>query len=260
MAFNFLDWIFNRFPVEYKQSDTYKDDEGKGVFERYLSIFGYELDEIIVPEIEDYTVVYDILETPDKYLNHLAYALGNPPDYFNNVPKYRKFLSTIISIYQIKGTVKSFEYMFELLDFDVSLVLGFPTEVTYDTGVLYDSFESGGFDRLTYDNYCNNCVKFSILLVTDGADCTDPSSWELPEIDEDVRQLLQDVACFLAPINAQLEDLVPSMPICDELLLDIPEVIEVYSQAAILYDNSHDYDDSEIHDYTNTGVTTITYP
>jgi hypothetical protein len=43
-------WFWDQLPPIFKELDTYKDNTGRGLFERYCEIFGLEYDNEVIPK------------------------------------------------------------------------------------------------------------------------------------------------------------------------------------------------------------------
>lgn len=247
----FRDWLFNRLPPYFKLYDTYLDINKEGLLERYLRVYGLELDEEIIPGLENYLDILDPLLCDEKFLNHIAYQLGTPPDLFNTTSLYRKFLSIILGIYKIKGTRKSYILLFSLLGYAVDLIINYPEDTVYDDGNEYDDEEN------FYDDTCGTCVEYTIIFHSSEADCQHPELFIIPEITEEIEQLFRRVACFLEPINAKLLGLIPSMPICESVGVSFSEEVTITINNLVFYDTESEYDDNL--EYDPGSLTTITY-
>ena len=116
----FKNFLFKRLPTYFKRFDSNKDLQGRGTLERYMGILGEELDEEIVPLIENYLDVVDAQVSPERFLIHLSDTLGNPPDISQNLAEYRNILSFIVSYYKIKGTEAAYQLFFSLLGFNIT--------------------------------------------------------------------------------------------------------------------------------------------
>ena len=72
--------LINLLPFHFKEADTYKNKEGKGLLERYLSIFGKYFDEDIklsVKSMRDYvTCGMDIKSNDYRHLETYLYTSG----------------------------------------------------------------------------------------------------------------------------------------------------------------------------------------
>lgn len=53
-------FFFKHFPYYYKENDTYKDSNGKGLLERFLEIFCNEVDEEVSPYLDNLGYLMDI--------------------------------------------------------------------------------------------------------------------------------------------------------------------------------------------------------
>jgi len=253
----FRDWFFNKLPAYFKQEDSYKDANGEGLLERYLRIYGLEIDEEIIPQIENYLDIIDPLICDEKFLNLIAYQLGNPPDFFGNTSLYRKFLSIIIQIYKIKGTRKSYIQLFALLGYTVDLIMFYPTDSVYDNEEIYDDEP-----LVLYDDVCGTCVPYFILFYPEDTDCQNPQVYYIPEVGPDIWQLFRRVACFLEPINAKLLGIIPTLPICEKVSLSISEQVIITIEDQIYYDDNNEYDEDpvETYDLNTSNTITINWP
>ena len=71
--------LIDLLPYYYKGADTYKNKDGKGIFERYLEIFGNYFEDHIVEDTSTITDIIDIENCDEIYLNHLWEFLGQMP-------------------------------------------------------------------------------------------------------------------------------------------------------------------------------------
>lgn len=71
--------LIDLLPYYYKGADTYKNKDGKGIFERYLEIFGNYFEDHIVEDTSTITDIIDIENCDELYLNHLWEFLGQMP-------------------------------------------------------------------------------------------------------------------------------------------------------------------------------------
>lgn len=250
-------WIWDQLPPIFKELDTYKDNSGRGLFERYCEIFGLEYDNEVIPKIENYTEITDVMICEEKFIKHLAYTLGQPPNFFTSVPLYRRFLSFVLSLYKIKGTLASYETMFGYLGYKIHIALG-RDECTFydDPEILYDNDEH-------YDTCCLPCVDYTIVVSNKNAKCL-PSSdvnsirWNLGSFQTPAE--LEKILCFIEPIDLHLVGVVPGIFCCETVKVQIVETLLVqflapkeYDDVLSVYDDRTDYDDYII-------TTQYTYP
>lgn len=242
-------WFFNQLPSYFKIADSYKDINDRGLIERYLEIFGLELDQEYIPQIENYVDIVDPLLADTKFLNHIAYTLGNPPDLFPlNEAAYRRLLAIIISIYKVKGTQKSYEAMFALLGYLVHLQMFFVSCTYYDDGKVYD--EDPNVEH--YDTCCEPCVSYNILI-SDQPDCIPLSSGASYSFDATaftLNELVEKILCLIEPINAQLENYIPTVFACEIFSSSIDEEVGALYMSPTLYDADEVllYDDGNEYD------------
>lgn len=211
MAVIFKNWIKQRFPRYFHDSDTNKDYQGQGFLMRYLQSFGEELDEEIYPYITTFMDLFDTRYTPDKLLGHLSFVLGLPPSVDNNFTVYRRVLAYAVQIYKIKGTAKSYELLFEILGLKIKIQEERPEpQVVYDAGYFYDENPNR-----EYDFDCATCSYYSILYY-------DPNS-PLDPVPQEVLDKFSLVICFLEPINAKLRGYVRTLYLEDTFDLSIED-------------------------------------
>ena len=156
--------LIDLLPYYYKGADTYKNKDGKGIFERYLEIFGNYFEDHIVEDTSTITDIIDIENCDEIYLNHLWEFLGQMPFaqgpqvdiekwkvYFNgfnlkdesnwkeacNIPTnsstdfnqdsdtIRALIKYSISLFKIRGTKQFFEILFRI--YGLSCEIGEPT-------------------------------------------------------------------------------------------------------------------------------------
>lgn len=194
--FKFRSYLFSLLPVFFKKNDSYKDNRDQGLLERYLSVFGTELDAEVVPAIHCYMNAIDARQCNPKFLNHISDTVGNPPDIFQDEEVYRNLLSYIVTFYKIKGTVKSYKLFFAILGFNIEIE-ELPHEDDdsfYDSGAEYDT----GEERHTYDrNACLVCYYYNINISS--LDPTEPLVLSTSTLDK-LRQAIE----FNEPINCKL--------------------------------------------------------
>ena len=139
---NFKQYIFTHlFPQYYHDHDTYKDDSGKGILERFIDSCSMYLDDYItgsgtndLPGLDNFLDNLDVDIMPDLFLNYLweyfgyfPYSYGliiqgetySPEDIKKQLREYskqfprgsRKILKYAISLYKIRGTLLFFKIL-----------------------------------------------------------------------------------------------------------------------------------------------------
>lgn len=230
MAFNFKDFIIGNLPYYFISQDTYKDNNGKGLLERYLGIFSSYIDEDIYPQINNYLNIIDASICEEKFLTHLSDVLGNPPDVFKNEEQYRNLLSYIVSIYKIKGTEDGYKLFFAILGFEVEIEEIIPNlnSNLYDGEDLYDNTSN-------YDiGQCQPCSLYNLkFYISSGEQMLDVSTV----------LLLQAAIDFNEPINATLGKLTYVLFLEDEMSISISDDYLLIGEEVELYDTGNIYDE-----------------
>jgi phage tail-like protein len=248
---SFINYLFSKLPKYFKEQDTYKDQNDQGLLERYLSIFGLELDEQVYPLIQDYLNNVDPLQADSKFLSSIAFNLGNPPDFTQDEHEYRLLLSYAITIFKIKGTAQSYNLLFQLFGLTCTIVeIEAPELIRYDDNNLYDN-------SVIYDTECDGCTYYSLFYGSVNDDCV-PPLFDATISESKVQRIL-DLIYFIEPINAKLLDLVRLYKICEDyetykvdgsntVINDINEEISICTYKANIYDSSELYDSSVEYD------------
>lgn len=188
----FKNWIFNQFPGPYQESDPNKNSAKEGTLQRFLQVFGNELDEDFIPYLDNFMDIVDYLKCDDKFLPLIGSILGYPPSINGDNDTYRKILAYVVAIYKIKGTKRSYEIMFNLLGFSIMITEEVPKKkLTYDPYPIftYDQDDEPGH----YDSDCDYCSGYWITptWIGDG------------EMPDDILEKALNIICFLQPINAK---------------------------------------------------------
>ena len=239
IAFVFSFFIQDRLPDYFRRNDTYVDSSGDGLLMRYLSIFGDEIDQEIIPTIECYLNIIDAQNCDAQYLTHISDVLGNPPDIFGDDDKYRNLLSYICSVYKIKGTKKAYELFFSLLGFDIDLyeiplndnVLNYDSAGEYDTDMIYDQSK------------CSPCSFYDITFYP-----KDPNNYTFTA---DLIAKLRAAIKFNEPINAKLRYLTLGIRFTDSIGIKLNDSSTYIVDEVNIYDVGNEYDTTE--EYDNLG-------
>jgi len=240
--FKFKDWLFNQLPLYFHQNDSYVDNSGEGLLKRYLRNFGEEIDEQIIPFIENY-INASSLEGERKFLTHIANTLGTPPDVWlgNDPSRYDRFLHYIVDIYKIKGTIRSYELMFILLGYIVNVI-----EYPESSVTRFDSDEH--FDEgYKFDMGCPTCSDYSIFISPDGLDC---SIGQYQAVSQAMVDLFNIIINFLEPINANLRDFVMMVDVCDEIDGCMDDSVKITLEDHTLFDTSQNMDEENFDTFT----------
>lgn len=167
---NFRDYIFkNLFPIYYKEQDTYKDSDGKGILERFIDVCSDYLDIEIQPDIDNYMGLIDPEKTPELFLNYLweyfgfiPYAYGvltkgepytkdnvyrwlNSPEGFPKADA-RKILKYAISLYKIRCTEKFYTILGRFYGVNIKLEERLPIDSQVSKYSSLEEFEEGDYE------------------------------------------------------------------------------------------------------------------
>ena len=234
----FKNWFFEQLPPYFKVSDSYKDGDGKGLLERYLTLFGDELDSEVVNKVNTFTDILDCKTTPVELLHHLAFLVGSPPRMVDDAD-YRNLICHIVSIYKIKGTKCSFEVLFNLNGLNIKInEIPPPPPVKYDVGLTYDT-------GLTYDRLCLQCSEFEIIYWSKLDDCQIPIINSIPQAKLDK---IKDIICFITPINTVLKELSHAITYCEDITPQIENEVTIFMELPNAHDRSLNYDQGALLD------------
>ena len=240
----FKDYLFNTLSTYFYDNDTNKNVNGEGLLQRYLQVFGEEIDEEVIPKIEDFINNLDAKNCDENTLKYISDFFGNPPDLFLDDNLYRKLLTFVISIYKIKGTSRSFELFFNLLGYNVII-----TDEPKNSFFFYDELNLF-YDTLqvNYDGGCKLCNKYSITF----SSIDNP----LEPITQATLNKLVSVIKFVEPINAEIEDLNFSISVTEDVNFCLEQDIKFLTESINKYDIGQNYDVFGL-SYDNQEVNTL---
>ena len=186
------DLIRKQLPDYIIDNDSYKDIDRKGFIERYLSIFGAELDQYYYDKIDKIVDQVDPLNTENVLmLDLIAGGIGDLPNISQNPDHYRRILVFITSIWRIKGTKQSYKsLLYSVGCYDTDIIEVPVVGAAYDDGIsFYDD------DVSFYDDNCRSCSEYD--LITTG-----------PTLTPELQQAILDLVALVEPINAHLRNLI----------------------------------------------------
>lgn len=209
----FETFIWSKLASYYQQNDTLKDDEGKGLLQRYLSVFGLDLDENTIPAIQGLIDNLNPETALNDYLTLIAYSLGSPSDILGDQEAYADLLVQVISMYQIKGTFRSYQQLFALLGMTVTIEELFPADneydgsLSFDSGALYESISGGLYAQYDNDGCQQTCIHYNLYY--DNL----PGKTIAPLTDDMQTQLRALITSLIEPHSAELNNLTYTPPI-----------------------------------------------
>lgn len=259
-------FFFNKFPPYFRNNDSYKNDDGEGLMQRFLQVPG-EYMEFLEPYADNWVLnVRDIISCYNEFVANHANTLGNPPNIFPGDPDYirfRKFLWYIVSIYKIKGTLKSYQVLFEALGFSVELLEVPFTPSLWDYSSYPDEYNGLNplqiallgleadvinWDEFNWDEVCQQCVYYYILVsnLTD-----DPENQTYAQITAEELENLLEIVALVEPIDAVLLGLMQSINIEELVGIDVDEEINITCQTYTIFDEV-DWDEFNWDDFTES--------
>ena len=192
MPTNLKDRIFGMFFTLFdKVQDANKNAENKGTLERYCELIGEDLDENLIPFIDD---AHDNLIVPltmlQRYIADREISLGNNVLFLGtDDPMRRRIIKHWHKYVQAKGTLTSYNAMFAMLGI---------------TAVINENLSRGGFDspttfdsdtRPTFDSgRCRPCTEYNIVLAG-------------PPLSIEIYNAILSIVLFNEPINARLTNI-----------------------------------------------------
>lgn len=213
------DWVGERLPTFVKDNDE-PFIGGKGFLERFLGVFGAELDAEYYTNIVDVLQIYDPRTAPAQYLDYIAYSLGDLEDYSSSETHYRNILSFMVSIYNIRGTKQSFKSILTVAKVHTTVI----TELT-PIGTQYDNINYKHDDGTTrYDESCPPCSNYNITMT--GTETLDADLWNK----------IKGLINIVEPINAnRVVSIYNGGTITEELIS-----VEVDGNGDLIYNNGND--------------------
>jgi hypothetical protein len=185
--------LWQYFPYFVRKNDSYKDTDGKGLFQRYNEIIEEDINVNIYPIMSSIIDNLLIASTMlDRFVADLESTVGVHLRFSDLISLRKNILKYIFYFYKIKGTKRGYEVLLRWLGFDTVEITEF-----YETGGLdspndFDDsirrFDSGG--------KCNGCSEYQITL-----------TGSLP-ITADLIRFVTNIVKFNEPINARLRKII----------------------------------------------------
>lgn len=212
------DYVINLLPDYIIDHDSYKDSDGKGFVQRYLEIFGAELDEQYYPLIEQIIDNVDPRQVlKADYLDYISVMIGDTPTIALTDDNYKNLLTFIISLYKAKGTHRSYDYGFYMLKMEATVNEIDEVANTYDDTISYDA-------DFNYDISCEPCSEYDLVLT--GTDT----------FTADLYHRVKTIIFLIEPINATLNDLSYNGDVIDAMVIEVT----VDENGDLIYNNEAD--------------------
>lgn len=218
---NWKKWFYNKFPLYVRNNDTYIDNSGKGLFERFMGIFGEYIEDLEGDWENFLQKTRDLDECDDSLLPEIAWELGSPPNPLGDNIGLRRLLHYVVTLYKIKGTLECLQIILEILGYEVDIYVDYPDNShwdfkdegnTMDNPLIWDDFN--------WDDYCHTCVPYRILI---WSSLDDQEEGDYNDINiEDLEGLLEIIS-WVEPIDASLDSITHNIGYCEEAILDLEE-------------------------------------
>lgn len=178
------------FPKFFTTNDYNKDVNGKGFLQRFTETLAQDWDETVI------SVALNLLDNTlipatvlDKFIPYLEEALGMPVVHPDLVIR-RRVLQRTIEIYKHKGTLRSYQLIFNALGFDNVEILQAGIDFGFDSSVTFDD-EVRTFDL----GRCHKCKYYRLNLIGDVV------------IDNTMYQAIRKAVKVVEPIYCRLFDI-----------------------------------------------------
>lgn len=219
--------IFKLFGSIEKINDTYKDQENKGIFERYNESLAEDYDAEIGDKLNNLVgLTIDPRTAESKFIVYLEQLMGVNAGLFPEEDRRRKFLQLVNNIYQIKGTIRSYQTMLKWLGFTNVYI------IEHDKSGGFDSSETFDSSRRTFDSSDSGCgcAEYSIQLEGD-----------VLSTDTLISQIFNIIE-FNEPITAKLRSLTFNGKFLTQKKINIrvSDGTDGYRAGDLIYDNSFD--------------------
>lgn len=189
----FKDIIFEFFGY-WKNIDSNKDVDGKGTMERYNEIIGIDIDDEILPLVDN-LVPYNTLPRAvlERLLIYLEKNVGSDLYLGSGIEMRRRVRQNIHDYYRIRGTLGAYHLMFGMLGYTITITETW-TDYSFDSPLTFDD------PVRRFDMNCSNCSSYRIDVLGDYWDEVEEVS-TIP--DEDI-EAFRSIIIFNQPINAVL--------------------------------------------------------
>lgn len=172
------DSIFSTLPYYFRKNDSYKNQNGEGLLQRFLGVIGEYFDYLFslaqgVMGTGSDTGLINPITTEEQYLEYIAEYVGNPPILYKDeegMVMYRQMLKYIVTLYHWKGTEKFYKALFGFYGLGIEI-----EEDTPDPGSAFNRYDYGeggsvlnyDYEDLRYDEYepCLPCSVANVYII-----------------------------------------------------------------------------------------------
>jgi len=167
-----LKYVMGTLPSFIFRYDSYKNEDGDGLFIRFISVLLKELDLNVIPYLDyalmDQHVPRDLElgsnRTDTRMIPFLASDLGSFPNFTTTEEGFRILLDNIQRFFKLKGTQAGLDAMFIPLGYYSSFDISYQSNyVAHDLdGIDHDS-ELNDLD-IIHDSGCDYCLSGTLIL------------------------------------------------------------------------------------------------
>lgn len=180
------DFFDRYFTNQDKTEDSFKNQENKGVYERFNLLIADEIDKQMISVIENIcSLIVPVNLCREVYIPLWEENYGVA--FFNDMALRRKLLNQITTINKIKGSIPSFEILFRYIN----------SVITFTEEWEFSSFDSArtlddAWRRFDMTRCQRNCTGFDMEVVYGGV------------IDAEYLSKVVTIMKYLKPINADI--------------------------------------------------------
>ena len=187
---NLTNSIISYFSYSDRVKDSYKDSNNKGILERFNEIIGSDVDERLLPKIDNLLTNVLIPRTCEgKFIGLLEERLGLNLFLSSDEIIKRKVINNAHRFYQIKGTKYCLETLLRICNFTDIVINEEFNRYRFDIGEGFDS------PNRVFDQNCYGCSNLEIVVET-----TDV-------VDAETIKKINSIVEFNKPINVKFTKL-----------------------------------------------------
>lgn len=188
----------NYFTARDSRQDPNKNSQGAGTLQRYMEVFGHDIDANVTPLITDMvSKVIDPYTAEDKYIQYMSSFWGyderNRTLYMGEDPAMQRALVKIMPrLLGIRRSKQALTLLFGMLGMTYVGIEEDLVSHGFDSGTTLDS------DTRRLDSYETDYTSFGIVLdAPEGTILTD-----------DLMEIIRSIVAFNMPINARWDYLI----------------------------------------------------
>lgn len=207
MAFSFKNFIWGLLPDYFSLTDSYKDGNDEGIFQRYSKNFDYYLDDEVYPFIKDVLDILSAKDTEAKFLPYLAYMFGDTP-LTKDTAANRNLIRWAATLHRLKGSRPSYRMIFNLFGYGVDVI-----ETWGRRPVRYDNYDYrlNTYDSHYYDTGCPGCTTITLAYYHLDTPLGNLSA----NITASALEAIQSLLCLITPIDVTVGSFIKVVRVAD---------------------------------------------